>query len=242
MRDRLIVGINNQEIQSKLIQQSDDLSLKRAIEIVRSSPKDSTEKPSIKKEDYDEDVLPTIDRKLQVQVGIVDGDDSKPDVKISEEAKIAILIELTNYKSILVASSGHENKKAKLWEQVYRSAQTIPGASFKSALHLREVFATWKNSAFQSRQQNSEEDVKLSNSDKLIWDLMAGQEKENLDDFSNLASNINENIHEKVQYQDFEDFGCDENHLNSASESNNEESCDDTIEDTLEAKASTVKR
>ena len=95
-----MAGWRAERIQSKLIQQSDDLSLKRAIEIVRSSPKDSAEKPSIKKEDYDEDMLPTIDRKLQVQVGIVDGDDSKPDVKISEEAKIAILIAICGHLAL----------------------------------------------------------------------------------------------------------------------------------------------
>ena len=55
LRDRLIVGISNKEIQSKLIQQSDDLSLTSAIEIVRLSAKDCLEKSSIKQENYDEE-------------------------------------------------------------------------------------------------------------------------------------------------------------------------------------------
>ena len=89
LRDRLIVGISNKEIQSKLIQQSDDLSLTSAIEIVRLSSKDCLEKTSIKQENYDEE-MPSVHDKLQVQVNIEEGG-SKPDVKVSEEAKIAIV-------------------------------------------------------------------------------------------------------------------------------------------------------
>ena len=150
LRDRLIVGIGNKEIQSKLIQHSDDLSLARTIEIVRSSCTPNLVEKNCIKQENDELEVPTVHDKLQVQVNIVDAHSTKPDVKVSEEAKIAILIELTNHKAVLMAPSGHEGEKARLWEQVYRSAQNIPGASFKRALHLREVFATWKN-ALQAR-------------------------------------------------------------------------------------------
>ena len=241
LRDRLIVGISNKEIQSKLIQQSDDLSLTSAIEIVRLSSKDLLEKTSIKQENYDEE-MPSVHDKLQVQVNVEEGG-SKPDVKVSEEAKIAIVIELTNYKAVLMASSGHESEKAKLWEQVYRSAQNIPGASFKSALHLREIFATWKTAAFQARQQSSHEDIKISNSDKLILDLLTGQYNDNFENYTNLTSNFSENCNDELENHDADEYTFnDENHVNSGSDSNGDESCEDTTEDASKVKTATAKR
>ena len=184
---------------------------------------------TIKQEHRDEDEfgdLPSIHDKLNVQIN---ESVQKPDIKVSEEAKIAILIELLNHKAVLMAPSGHEGEKADLWERVFDFAKSV-GAPFRSALHLREVFGTWKDVAIQSRQRSNQEDVKMSNSDKLIWDLF-GQD-DNLEDYPNFGTSTNgldavdifddENVDEAEIAPG--DFAFDENDLlnSSSSEEDND--------------------
>lgn len=170
----------------------------------------------IKQEHDDFEELPSIHDKLHVQVDV---SVQKPDIKVSEEAKIAILIELLNHKvcsspslciffffnlpnlprtpirifffiekAVLMAPIGHECEKADLWERVFGFAKSV-GAPFRTALHLREVFGTWKHVAIQSRQRSNQEDVKMSNSDKLIWDLFGHDD--NLEEYPNFGTNAN---------------------------------------------------
>lgn len=220
VRDRFIVGIRNKEVQSKLLKCANDLSLDCAIEIVKSSGKD------IKLENDEEDMPISLHDKLQVQVDVLP---AKPDIKVSEEAKIAILIELMNHKSILNAPSGHEEEKAELWEKVFHFAKTT-GAPFKSALHLREVFGTWKSSAIQSKQPLSQDDVKMSNADKLIWDMFG---QDTFEDYPNLQSILNDSANvldfDDDRNHDDELYNFDENDLNSSS-SGEEASDDDEYE------------
>ncbi len=218
VRDRFIVGLRSKEVQSKLLSKNEDISLDLAVEFVKSS--DGAR--NIKQEDEDE-VMTSVYDKLQVQMNEVDVEvAAAADVKVTEEARIAILIELMNHKSVLMAPSGHEGEKAVLWERVFKFATSV-GAPFKSALHLREVFATWKQSALQARQQNSQEDVKMSNADKLICDLLSS------DDYPNLASNMNPMVQENnYSYSDNdndneEEYNFDEADLNSSESTDNDD-------------------
>ena len=97
MRDRLIFGLRNKEIQSRLLNCPDDLELNRALDVANSTEVDK----KIKQEHDDFEELPSIHDKLHVQVDV---SVQKPDIKVSEEAKIAILIELLNHKVIFPPS------------------------------------------------------------------------------------------------------------------------------------------
>jgi len=111
LRDRLISGLRNKEIQARLLNCPDDLALDRALDVANSTEVAK----KIKQEHDDFEELPSIHDKLHVQVDV---SVQKPDIKVSEEAKIAILIELLNHKAVLMAPIGHECEKADLWERV----------------------------------------------------------------------------------------------------------------------------
>ena len=211
IRDRLIVGIRNKEVQSRLLNCSDDTKLESVLSIAKSH------EIKIKQEQNEDEDLPSLHDKLQVQVKEVQ---CRPDVRVTEEAKIAILIELMNHKSIMLAPSGHENEKAQLWNKVYSFAKSI-GTSFKSALHLREVFGTWKNLALQSKLDNNQ-DLKATNADKLIWDLFSQDDPmTNLEDYPDLNSNSNEHEFNEGDEEN-ELFTFDENDLESTSNEDND--------------------
>ena len=227
VRDRFIVGIRNKQIQSKLVHQYDDVSLTKVVSFVKSSGDGNDGIKTIKQEKVEDDP-PSIHDKLQVQVDESGG--SNADTKVSEEAKIAILIELMNHKSVLIAPSGHEEEKANLWTKVFHFAQSV-GANFKSALHFREVFGTWKSGAIQARQ----DDVKITGADKLILDLFS---RDNLDDYPQLASNVNEN--NDMDYDEDEDnqeYTFDENDLESSDSNSNS-----TEEDESDEEVKPIKR
>lgn len=217
VRDRFVAGIRNKDLQARLIKCSDATTLNGALAIAKSQK--LTIKQENQEEDNGEEVLPSLHDKLQVQVNEI-----QPDVKVTEETKIAILIELMNHKSILMAPSGRENKKAQLWSKIYKSL----GTSFKSALHLREVFVTWKNLALQLRQQNCQaEDIKASNADKLIWDLF-GQEDvaAQLEDYPLLNTGCNTNnddVLDDIDDGNDELYTYEENDLQSSESHDDEE-------------------
>ena len=206
IRDRLIVGLRNKEVQARLLHCSDDTNLESVLSIAKS------QEFKIKQEENDDENLPSLHDKLQVQVKEVQ---SKPDVRVTEEAKIAILIELMNHKSILLAPSGNEHEKAQLWNKVFTFAKSI-GTSFKSALHLREVFVTWKNLALQSKLQNNQEDLKATNADKLIWDLFS-QDDEAMMTQLDQDYPVNEHEFDEDNQDGNELFTFDENDLVSTS-------------------------
>ena len=221
VRDRFVAGIRNKDLQARLVKCSDATSLDGALAIAKS------QSLTIKQENQEEDngeemVQASLHDKLQVQVNEI-----QPDVTVTEETKIAILIELMNHKSILMAPSGGENKKAQLWSKIYKSLGTL---SFKSALHLREVFVTWKNLALQLRQQNCQsEDIKASNSDKLIWDLFGHEDQvAQLEDYPHLNTGCNSNNDEVLN--DIED-GNDELYTYDENDLQSSESQDDDEED-----------
>ena len=214
VRDRFVAGIRNKNLQAVLVKCSDLTSPDSALAIAKS------ESLAIKQEDdeNEEQLLPlsSIHDKLQVQVNEI-----QPDVIVTEETKIAILIELMNHKSILTAPSGHENEKAQLWSKIYRSL----GNSFKSALHLREVFVTWKTLALQLRQQDSQEDIKVSNADKLIWDLFGHEDVAQLEDYPTMHTGNSTNHDELIDDDDGNDelYTYEENDLESSESHDDEE-------------------
>jgi hypothetical protein len=258
VRDRLIAGIRNKEIQRRLLNCPDNVSLEKAVEVAKSI---EVGKTKIKIEQSD-DEMPSIHDKLQVQVSVGMATSSlsslrKPDIKVTEEAKIAILIELLNHKTVLIAPSGHEAEKAELWEKIFTFATSKAGApGFKNALHLREVFGSWKNVALQARHQNQnqgldEDDVKVSNSDKLIWDLF-GQDQADQADYPMLASNNfnNQDLHheafgdEDIDDDDAEavEYEFDENDLAETSEEDVDDQEEEEIEDDEEYTTSSSRR
>ena len=79
----------------------------------------------IKQEHDDFDELPSIHDKLHVQVDV---SVQKPDIKVSEEAKIAILIELLNHK---VCSSSSLCIFFFLIYQIYQEHQSESSFSLK---------------------------------------------------------------------------------------------------------------
>ena len=190
--DRVIVGLRNKEAQSRLIKNpSNHISLEDVFAMV----KNRDIKPIKQENEAFEDII------TKVEIN------EAPDVSVTDEVKVAILIELMNHKAVISSPSGNENEKAQLWDQVYRSSQDM-GSPFKSALHLREVFATWKQSALRNKQ----EDVKLSNADKLVCDLY-------VQDSEYQVSNVIEN-HEDFETRlsdDQEMFNYDENDMRSSS-------------------------
>ena len=234
IRDRLIVGLKSKEIQTKLLNCSDNLTLDNCIEVANSTEVAKSIKQELDRDPEDDfEDLPSIHDKLQVQVSV----DSfqNPDIKVSEEAKIAILIELLNHKAVVMAPSGHEWAKADLWEKVFEFAKSA-GAPFRTALHLREVFGTWKDAAIQARQSSSQEDVKMSNADKLMCDLLNGDD--NLEDYPTLGSGANGIIDDSAELFAEEDdevahdvnFTFDENDLGSST-STEEDNDHDSDED-----------
>ncbi len=225
VRDRLIVGVKNKEVQAKLLTYEQELTLEKAVEIARSF-----EVAKIKTERQDDEEMPAAsasattttdeqDKSESTAGEDVKGGDvaeatastsssSKPDIKVSEETKIAIVIELLNHKQLLTVPIGNELEKAQLWEKVFNFAEST-GAPFKSALHLRETFGSWKAAALQARD-GGEEDVKASSSDKLIWDLF-GQDASAAEDYpilNNVEPILEEVGEEDDYYQPDEDIGA----------------------------------
>ena len=220
--DRLIAGIQDKDIQKRLIHYDlEELNFSKALEVIRGNE----EGRQIKKENLADEVNADIDLSLDSKSNVIGG--CKTDVELTEEVKVAILIELMNHKSVIFSTSGNESEKASLWERVFASAKSM-GAPFKNALHLREVFSTWKAHALDEQKRSIEfpQDVKVSNSDKFILDLFSQDDYQNVPSvlINQSAQNEEEDSHGDVG-DDTAEFTFEDNDFNGSlsDESGNDE-------------------